>query len=179
MKTFKFIFATICVFSLVLLSCSKDNDNEPNSNDNTSTVDNTEIIGTWQLKTLDGNATCTNGNSPYNVTKEVKDALPADMTSYNQKYTFNTNRTCMMDGDNGAFTYENKVLTTQVGSTKMVFTVLSADSQNLKLKMDESTSKTYAIEVADALIKDAGDLQNCQDYGITVTNASFTFVLTK
>lgn len=165
----------LILMTSLCLSCSKDDDGP----ENVIPEETNELLGTWQLKTLSGNATYTNGTSPYQVTNVVNDELPADMTSYNQIYKFETKGKCIMDGDNGTYTLANKVLTTKVGSTTTVFTVLSADNSTLKLQMDAASSKVYAIEVANTLLKDAGDPKTCADYGIGATNASFTFALTK
>lgn len=181
MKTFvvnkQTIVQTVCLCLVLMtalcLACSKDDDGEkipPVTN---------ELLGTWQLKTLSGNATYTNGTSPYQVTEVVKGELPADMTPYNQVYTFKNDGKCVMDGDNGTYTYKDKVLTTKVGSQTSVFTLLSVDNTTLKLQMDAATSKVYAYEVANTLLKEAGDPKTCADYGIGATNASFTFILTK
>ncbi len=174
MKTSKFTFLILLFSFSLLTSCGNDNDDE---NDNLPVTN--ELSGTWQLKTLSGNATYTNGTSPYNVTDVVNGELPADMTSYNQVYTFKNDGKCIMDGDNGTYTYKNKVLTTKVGNQTSVFTVLSVDNSTLKLQMDKATSKTYAIEVANTLLKEAGDPKNCAEYGIGATDASFTFTLSK
>ncbi len=172
MKTMKFTFIILLFSSSLLSSCSKDDENEnpPVTN---------ELIGTWQLKTLSGNATYTNGTSPYNVTSVVNGELPADMTPYDQVYTFKNDGTCMMDGDNGTYTYKDKILTTKAGSQTSVFTMLSVDNSTLKLQMDKATSKTYAIEVANTLLNENGDPKTCAEYGIGATDASFTFTLNK
>ncbi len=175
MKTFQFILVMFCLPALILVSCGKDDDGDDNGGNNA----NSEIAGTWLLKKLEGTATYTNGTSPYQVTNAIKDELPVDMTSYNQTFKFETSGKCVMDGDNGTFTYKDKVLTTNATGLKMVFTVLSVDAQSMKLQMDNATSKVYAIEVADAVLKEAGDPKTCKVYGITATDASFTVTLSK
>ncbi len=172
MKTIRYFLSICCLPVLMLVSCSKDDEGDDNSANN-------EIAGTWLLKKLEGSATYTNGTSPYNVTNVVNGELPADMASYNQTYKFETNGKCVMDGDNGTFIYKDEILTTIASGNKMVFTVLSVDNQNMKLQMDLATSKSYAIEVANTLLKEAGDSKTCASYGITVTNASFTVTLNK
>lgn len=167
------LFLGMCMILMVSLfgACSKDDGTDP--------VVTNELIGTWQLKMLSGNATYINGTSPYNVTEVVNSELPADMTSYNQSYTFRSDGKCIMDGDNGTYAYKDKMLTTKVGNNTMAFTVLSVDNSTLKLQMDKATSKVYAIEIANTLLKEAGDPKNCAEYGIGATDASFTFALTK
>ena len=141
---------------------------------------NSTIAGSWVLLKIYGEAWCDNGTFPGNASNMVSSKYPAEMASYNKIYKFNLNGTCVMDGDNGTFTIEDRTLIVKTGSNQTTYTVRFVGSEPLlELDMDEESSKKYAIEVIDALLAESGDSKTSKDYDINVAYASFAFLLDK
>ncbi|HCO19802.1 MAG TPA: hypothetical protein DIT47_01550 [Flavobacteriaceae bacterium] len=141
-KILFFLFA-----SIVLFSCSRDDDSNSNSNSDS-------VVGSWYIYSVGLNGTLSNGSvsSPINVTQVASSCVQKSTLIFNQtgagsvmSWDDSSGSCVQVQNDNFTYTYDSssKVLKIMVGSETDITNIKSITSSEM---IGEETVSNYEVQ---------------------------------